>query len=264
MLSPILIMAAGLLVLAIASGMLGLGVAFAAVPFLGLFLHDLVHEVQPLTLFLNGVTALFALFGFARSGLVQWRPATLLAIVTTIAAPLGGLLALVVNPNYLWTFYFLAVAYLAYRMFLPEKPASRAATSHVGAGHSGAVVTGDANLTLALLLAVPIAVAAGMLGVGPGFLLLPTLIVVGFEPKHAAAINALAVTPPSFSALLPHLASARVDLQLATVLVVVGAGGSFLGARITSLYVPGKRLKQFFGVLIVVLTAYKLFQILGR
>jgi uncharacterized membrane protein YfcA len=38
---------------------------------------------------------------------------------------------------------------------------------------------------------------------------------------------------------------------------LVGAIGSFVGARITSLYVPGKRLKQTFGVLIVVMTAYK-------
>jgi uncharacterized protein len=61
------IITVGLALLAVASGMLGLGVAFAAVPFLGLFLNDLVHEVQPLSLFLNGITALFSLLGFARS-----------------------------------------------------------------------------------------------------------------------------------------------------------------------------------------------------
>ena len=44
-------------------------------------------------------------------------------------------------------------------------------------------------------------------------------------------------------------------------LVIVGAIGSFVGARITSLYVPGRRLKQLFGLLIVVMTAYKIYQI---
>ncbi len=166
-----------------------------------------------------------------------------------MAAPFGSWLALHVDARYLWAFYFAAVAFLAWRMFLPEKP--------------GTTYTAEPNLKLALLLAVPISVAAGMLGVGPGFLLLPTLILVGFEPKHAAAINALAVTPPSFSALIPHIATARVDLTLAAVLIVVGAAGSFFGARSTSLYVPGKRLKQGFGVLIVVMTGYKLFQILS-
>lgn len=246
------IMAVGLAVLSIASGMLGLGVAFAAVPFLGFFLTDLVHEVQPLSLFLNGVTALFSLFGFARSKLVNWRPAIWLAVVTTLFAPAGAWLALHIDARWLWAFYFVAVAYLAWRMFLPDKPAAAGAPAV------------EPNLKLALILAVPISVAAGMLGVGPGFLLLPTLILLGYEPKHAAAINALAVTPPSFSALIPHIATARVDLTLAAVLIVVGAVGSFVGARITSLYVPGKRLKQGFGVLIVVMTAYKLFQILSK
>lgn len=246
-----LFMAAGLAVLSIASGMLGLGVAFAAVPFLGLFLHDLVHEVQPLSLVLNGITALFSLFGFAKSGLVDWRPAILLAVVMTVAAPLGAWLAQHIDARWLWAFYFAAVAFLAWRMFLPDKQMVVNAEAHP-------------NLKLALILAVPISVAAGMLGVGPGFLLLPTLILLEYEPKHAAAINALAVTPPSFSALTPHLATARIDLSLAAILAVVGAIGAFVGARVTSLYVPGKRLKQGFGVLIVVMTAYKLYQIFTR
>ena len=255
------IMAIGLAALSVASGMLGLGVAFAAVPFLGLFLHDLVHQVQPLSLILNGVTALFSLFGFAQSRLVTWKPAILLAVVTTVAAPFGGYLAQIVSPKYLWAVYFVAVAYLAYRMFLPEKPKPEpAANPGVPANAAFAGAT-EPNLTIALVLAAPISVLAGMLGVGPGFLLLPTLILVGYKSKHAAAMNALAVTPPSFSALLPHIATAKVDLQLALVLIIVGAIGSFVGARITSLYVPGRRLKQLFGLLIVVMTAYKIYQI---
>ncbi|WP_322822945.1 sulfite exporter TauE/SafE family protein [Chloroflexus sp.] len=240
----------GLLILSIASGMLGLGVAFAAVPFLGLFMTDLVHEVQPLSLFLNGITAMFALFGFARSGLVEWRPAILLAIVTTVFAPVGSWLAQQIDARWLWIFYFAAVAFLAWRMFMPDKSA-------------GGTRSVEPNLVLALLLAAPISVLAGMLGVGPGFLLLPTLILLHYEPKHAAAINALAVTPPSFSALIPHMTTATINWTLGAILVVVGAAGSFFGARLTSLYVPGQRLKQAFGVLIVVMTLYKLFQILG-
>jgi hypothetical protein len=47
--SPFVMMSVGLGILAVVSGMLGLGVAFAAVPFLSLFLPDLVNQVQPLT-----------------------------------------------------------------------------------------------------------------------------------------------------------------------------------------------------------------------
>lgn len=53
-------------------------------------------------------------------------------------------------------------------------------------------------------------------------------------------------------ALVPHMGSASIDPMLAAVLIVVGAGGAFLGARPTSL--SGQRLKQLFGLLIVVVS----------
>jgi uncharacterized protein len=241
-----IVMIVGLFVLAIVSGMLGLGVAFAAVPFLSLFLDDLVHDVQPLSLLLNGFTALAAAIGFARSGLVDWRRAGILAGVTAVAAPVGALLAQVVAAEAIWTIYLVAVGFLAYRLFRPVS-----------------AVPTRARFQLAVALAIPIAVLSGLLGVGPGFLLLPTLVLVGVEVKHAAAMTAIAVTPPSFTALLPHLSTAEWDPTLTVSLVIAGVAGSFLGARITSLYVPATWVKQLFAILIVVVTAYKVVTILA-
>ena len=243
--SPTIVIIGGLFILSLVSGMVGLGVAFAALPFLGFFMPDLVHQVQPLSLLLNGVTALFAAAGFARSGLVDWRQALPLCVVTTLAAPLGSWAAQVIPQLIIWYLYFAAVLYLAYRLFKPAKP---------GCEHP--------RYKLLLVWAVPISVLSGLLGVGPGFLLLPTMILLCVEPKHAAAMTAVAVTPPSFSALLPHLPSAHFDAQLTMLLVLAGAAGSFLGARLTSLYLLGIRVKQLFGVLIVLMTGYKIYTLL--
>ena len=240
--NPFIIMTIGLFLLSVISGMLGLGVAFSAVPFLALFLPDLVHQVQPLSLLLNGITALFAVFGFAQSGFVDWKKAITLAIVTTLTAPLGAWLVQHVTQFYVWFAYLLAVIYIAYRLFKPVKERP-----------------GDENFRLALILAVPISVLSGFLGIGPGFLLMPTLILVGFEAKKAAGINAFAVCPPSFSSLIPHIGTAQWDFNLTVTLLVVGAVGSFLGARLTSLYLPSGRIKQLFGILIVIMTVYKIY-----
>jgi hypothetical protein len=242
-----LVVIIGLFILAVVSGMLGFGVAFAAVPFLGLFFTDLVHQVQPLSLLLNGVTAAFSAWGFARSHLVAWRQALSLAAVTTLAAPLGAAAAQRLPQGIIWSVYFIAVVYLAYRLFKPARQGC-----------------GRPRFALVLVLAVPIAVLSGLLGVGPGFLLMPTMILLCYEPKQAAAINAVAVTPPSFSALLPHLATAQFDGALTAALVAVGAIGSFLGARITSRWLPGARIKQLFGILIVLMTTYKLVQVVWK
>jgi hypothetical protein len=143
---------------------------------------------------------------------------------------------------YIWFIYFASVAYLAYRLFKPVKARP-----------------GNENFNLALILAIPISILSGFLGVGPGFLLMPTLIIVGFDPKKAAGINAWAVTPPSFSALVPRLSTAQFDFSLMIPLLVVGAIGSYAGARITSKWVPSARIKQIFGVLIVIMTLYKIY-----
>lgn len=239
-------MSLGLLVLSILSGMLGLGVAFAALPFLSLFLPDLVNQVQPLTLLLNGFTALLSAVGFAKSKNIIWKDALLLATVTTLSAPVGAYLARQVKASYILIIYFIAVFYLAYGLFRPSKKRD---------GDVG-------NLKLALLLAIPISILAGFLGVGPGFLLLPSLILLGYEPKKAVGINALAVTPPSFSSLIPHLAHANLDPTLTITLTIIGSAGAFLGARLTSLYIPSATLKKLFGILILVMTAYKIYNLL--
>lgn len=241
-----LIIIIGLFILATISGMLGLGVAFAAVPFLGLFLPDLVHQVQPLSLLLNGVTALFSVFGFAKSGNIVWKKAIILAAVTTVFAPLGSWAAHFINQAVIWGVYFVAVAYLAYRLFRPIQ--ERECCTE--------------NFALALALSVPISVLSGFLGVGPGFLLMPTLMIAGFNAKKAAGINAFAVTPPSFSALFPHLQTAQWDIALMAPLLLAGAVGSFFGASVTNLYVPSDKIKKVFSILIIIVTLYKLYSLL--
>jgi len=236
----------GLSVLSFVSGMLGLGVAFAAIPFLGLFMQDLVHQIQPLSLLLNGVTALLSTIGFAKSGFVDWKKAIPLAVVTTASAPVGSYIVAFVHQTYVWIIYFIAVFYLAYRLFKPVKGSQ-----------------GNENFRLAVILAVPISILSGFLGVGPGFLLMPTLILVGFEPKKAAGINSFAVCPPSFSALIPHLNTAQWNLSLTLALIVVGALFSFLGARTTSRFVPSVRLRQIFAILILIVTGYKIYTLLS-
>lgn len=235
----------GIGALSLISGMLGLGVAFSAIPFLGLFMEDLVHQVHPLSLLLNGVTALLSTVGFAKSGFVQWKKAITLAFITTASAPFGAYIVQYVDQRFVWIIYFAAVIYLAFQLFRPVKAKED-----------------RENFKMAAILAIPISFLSGFLGVGPGFLLMPTLILVGFEPKRAAAINAFAVCPPSFSALIPHLKTAHWNVELTIYLILVGAIFSFAGARITSLFIPSIRIKQFFAVLILIVTAYRIYSLL--
>jgi len=168
------------------------------VSLLSLFLSDLVNGVYPLSLVLNGVTALFSLIGFAHAGLVRWRRAALLCIPTSIGAPLGALMARDVPEIYLWLVYFAAVSYLLYEIFW------------VAATREGQ----DERFGLACALAFPISVITGLIGVGPGFVLVPVLARCGIKLKEAAALNTFAVVPSSFAAASMHMGHAHLELGI--------------------------------------------------
>lgn len=243
--------ALGLFILAAISGMVGLGVAFAAVPFLSLFMDDLVNQVQPLTLLLNGATALFAAIGFARAGYVdRWRQAGIFALVATLTAPVGSYVARFLSQSILWTIFCVCVVVLLYLLF---RPTSTDGKPEDNAGGS------QGNLILGLLVVAGSTILASMLGMGPGFLLVPALIGLGFRTKNAAAVNAIAATPASFSALVPRISSLQLlDLSMVTTLVIVGSIGAFMGAQIASRYVSEKWLKLIFATVVVLMTLYKL------
>lgn len=59
---------------------------------------------------------------------------------------------------------------------------------------------------------------------------MPTLIILGYDPKVAA--NAIAVCPPSFSAFLPHIFTMKINIYTVSVIVVSGSVASYIGARI--------------------------------
>lgn len=246
----------GLALLSFLSGMLGMGVGLIALPFLGFFFADLVNQVQPLSLLLNGVTAASSLIGFAQSGLVAWKPGLLLALTTTLISPLGAALAQHVDPIALWIFFFLASVCLAYRLLFPSQRQSSQdtrSTDKLGTG---------AGRIQGVALSLPAAFVGGMLGVGPGAVLMPLLILMGFEARSVAAMNSLVVIPSSFSALFAHRATARIDLTLAGSLSLICGIAALLGARFTAHRVSGRRLEQLLGLLILLLAAGKCAQML--
>lgn len=224
------------------SGMLGLGVAFVAVPVLGLFGYDLKDVIQPWTLLLNGLTAIGGAVAFWRAGMVDQRGALILVVITTIGAPVGVWLLQFASTEFVWWLYVAVLVFLAVRMALPK----HASTEVVGE------ITNRARAEAAVA-AVPIGIFAGFLGVGPGFLLMPTLTLVGYSARLAAATNSVAVTLPSFSAFVSHLGTARFDWPTVIVTSIASVAGAWLGARFTAGKVKSATLARIFAVALVAL-----------
>ncbi|MFH1475019.1 MAG: sulfite exporter TauE/SafE family protein [Chloroflexota bacterium] len=228
------------------SGMLGLGVAFIAIPVLGLFGYDLKDVIQPWALLLNGLTAISGAIAFWRAGMVDKRGALILVIITTVAAPVGVWLLQFASTDLIWWLYVGVLVFLAIRMALPK-----------GASTEVVAEITDAARAKAAGAAVPISVFAGFLGVGPGFLLMPMLTLVGYSARLAAATNAVAVTLPSFSAFVSHLGTASFDWPTVIITSVASVIGAWLGARFTAGRVKSATLSRIFAIALIALAAQR-------
>src|SRR5512139_2439718 len=113
------------------------------------------------------------------------------------------------------------------------------------------------------LLSAAIGVFAGFLGVGPGFLLMPTLVMLGYSARIAAATNSVIVTLPSFSAFIAHLADARFDWVMIGVTGVAAMVGAYLGGTFTAKRVKSRTLTRIFAVALVLLAIQRIFLLLS-
>lgn len=241
-----------LFVLSFISGMLGLGVAFVSTPVLGLFGFDLKHVIMPWSLLLNGLTAISSAVAFARSKMVDWRTALPLLVVTTLVAPLGVWILRFVSTYIVWWIYVGVLLFLAYRMACaPKQDDAREMeitdrTRVKGGGFSALI-----------------GVFAGFLGVGPGFLLMPTLVMLGYTARIAAATNSVIVTLPSFSAFLAHLSDAQFDWTLVGLTAIASILGAYLGGTFTAKRVKSRTLTRIFAAALVLLAVQRIFILLS-
>lgn len=240
-----------LFLLSFLSGMMGLGVAFIATPVLGLFGLELKHEIMPLSLWLNGLTAIASAVAYSRAKMVDWRTAIPLLLITTLVAPIGVWFLRFVPTTSIWWIYIAVLVFLALRMAFPP----RQDDSHEPKITDGTRVKGG-------LLSAVIAVFAGFLGVGPGFLLMPSLVLLGYTARLASATNSVIVTLPSFSAFLSHLGDARFDWMMLILTSITAVAGAQLGARFMAKRVKSRTLTRVFASALVLLALQRAYLLL--
>jgi len=86
------------------------------------------------------------------------------------------------------------------------------------------------------VLGLAVGLPASMCGLGGGFILVPTLILVfNLAPQHAVAISIVAMCGTTFSAALGYVRQRRVDYKLALLYDVFDIPGVVLGAYLTTI-----------------------------
>jgi uncharacterized protein len=104
-----------------------------------------------------------------------------------------------------------------------------------------------------------VGVAASFVGLGGGFLLVPLLLLLGYEAQKAIGTSFLAILIISISALIAHNRLANVDYRVGAVLGIGGIIGAQIGARLVE-NVSTSDFRRIFALVLVGLAGYLFFQ----
>ncbi|WP_030269136.1 sulfite exporter TauE/SafE family protein [Streptomyces sp. NRRL B-24484] len=229
-------------VVGLALGALGGGGSVLAVPALIYLLGLAPAQATTASLLIVTVTSVSALVGHAREGHVRWRTGALFAAAGLVPAAVAGLLSARVPQPVLTGAFALVAGAAAVRMLRPGAP-GRCEPSAPRAAGAGA---GLGALT-------------GLLGVGGGFLAVPTLVgVLAFEMRAAVGTSLLVISANSMASLAGRAGTAG---GLDWAVVAPFAGAALLAARDgrrLAHRLSGPVLQRTFAVLLLAVAAFML------
>lgn len=226
-------------------GLTGGGGSIFAVPLLLYGLAVPVGTAMGLSLATVGLTAGFGALLRVLHGEVESRAGLLFAVGGMITAPLGTTLGRQIPPALLLSAFALLMGYVGWRMWrgraAEEQPLSSRCIAR-GPGKFGAECyarLGGGGAAAGLL--------SGLFGVGGGFIIVPTLLLVtGMSIHRAVATSLLVIFLISLSGVAAHVVHGQLfPMPLSLLFIAGGFAGMLLGNALRS-RLSGRTLQKIF------------------
>ena len=251
----LIILALGLVV-GILVGLLGIGGGVVLVPAMVYLLHYDQHLAQGTSLFiLLPPIGLGALLEYWKNRQVDLRAGIYCAIGFLFGGYGGGKIAVPMSSDLLkgiFGFFLMLSAVLLWRKTGGTKPAQANpdAPEKENFGRSAGI----------LLTAAFCGVAAGMVGIGGGVLLVPLLSLLFAFPQHRAqGTSLIALIPPTgLLAFLAYWNAGYVNWRTGVLLIPGVFAGGILGGMLARQLNP-RRMRQVFAILMFLLGAWQVF-----
>jgi hypothetical protein len=217
--------------------MLGMGGGQVYTPvfyWLGL---NLQTQAIPLALWLSFSSQLAAAVSYWRHDLIQFRTALPIVVGLVCCAPVGALVSHHTSDKII-LFLFATMTVVA----LLQTLTARRAEDVSGPRRRSVLAALAGGATIGFL--------AGMVGRGGGSLVVPMLLLLGLDPRRAAATSSFAICFSSLSGFLSHLAIAGPALPAPwlAVLTAAAVAAAFAGSRYMARRLRSRTVRRLFAV----------------
>lgn len=240
--SAIILVASGVM------GMAGLGAASFFVIAL-VWIGYSVQEAATVALFLNAASLFMTTIQYIRMGSIHWRLAVPLILVSMLTAPLGAMLSSQTNHKTLLLVFGLFLAGSSLSILFYKSPQKRAEMSAWKGGILGSSIGAIAGFL------------GGLIGVGGGAIVLPSLHFIGIATKLAAGTTAIVALTSSIAGFLGHQGHMSIPYWMLGLFTILSLTGSWIGSLFTK-KIPAKRLKQVIGVVLLIISIKVLVSVL--
>ena len=216
----------------------GVGSALGLVPLLHM-MGIPFNPARALGLFVNTASTLTASVMNFRRGVLEMRMAMPLVLAVLVATPVGAWIGQFVP--HIWV-HDLMIAFLITSAFLMlfTKRAS---------------VVQTPRPWLLIPIGGVVGVISGLLGVGGGMLMMPALILLGFDAKKAARAISFVIPFSSGGAFLTYLSFTDLDVTLLGIVALAAIAGGYVGQRIMNDRLDPAHIKKGIAVLLLLLAA---------
>lgn len=226
----------GMAIFSALAGMQGLGIGFVVLPFLALFTLDFVTQVQPLILLLNGLTAFLILITLKSNHELDNKKTLILIFSGAMGAFIGAYYLRVLLDRVCFVFFLYVYSLIVFYL-LP--------------GFSSESSMDSDNFKPIAASTFLLSIFAGVIGVGPGYLLMPILVTFHLDVKQSLKISLLIEIAASLIALSPHLSTADWNLSLTLTLALICSVCTYFGVWFSQRHTMDKKTRPIMALALI-------------
>ena len=233
------------LILAIVFSMGGAGPGIALIPILSFFGIDFT-VARAIGLFAGASTTITASIMNIKRKIVDFYFMLPIALMLFIFAPIGAYSGKFIDENIIKFLFMLLLFYSAFMMMFGKKKA---------------LVKTEGKLVL-FIVGASVGFIAGLLGVGGGNILIPLLILLGYEPKKVAVTVSFVVPFSALSSFFTYASYIQINWILLFCISISAIIGGYIGNYLMHFKLKQEHTKKVMAVILFILALKLLWSIL--